>query len=69
MIILMMDDIFRQQHSANAWDRINMRGHQPPRPDDALSSSSSSISSDDQNDMDLDDGFSGGFGHLFEEQC
>ena len=46
-----------------------MRGYQPPGPDDALSLSSSSISNDDQNDMDLDDGFSGGFGHLFEEQC
>jgi len=64
-----MDGIFRQRCSANAWDRINMRGYQPPGPDDALSLSSSSISNDDQNDMDLDDGFSGGFGHLFEEQC
>jgi len=45
-----------------------MRGYQPPGPDDGLSLSSSSVGSDDQNGMDLDGGFSGGFGHLFEEQ-
>ena len=46
-----------------------MRGYQPPGPDDALSLSLYSISSDGRNDMDLDDGFSGSFGRLSEEQC
>ena len=62
-----MDGVFQQRCSANAWDHINVRGYQPPGPDAALSSSSYSVSSEDRNDMDLD-GFSGGFGHSFEEK-
>lgn len=67
LIVSVMDDVFQQRGSTNLWDRIHLQRYRPQGQDH--DSPSAPAYGEDQHDMDLDDGLSGGISPLIEEPC